>query len=101
MHLSGEEEVGKKIVMSAFETPFKQIVSNSGCEDLVILSEVKNKPYEMGFNALSEKIENMVESQILDPTKVVTTSITLASSAAGVILLTEALISDAKEEETT
>ena len=101
LHLSGEEEVGKKIVMSAFETPFKQIVSNSGCEDLVILSEVKNKPYEMGFNALSEKIENMVESQILDPTKVVTTSITLASSAAGVILLTEALISDAKEEETT
>lgn len=100
LKLEGDELLGAQIVAKACETPMKQIVSNAGFDGMVILSEVKglNKP-NYGFNALTEKVEDLLQAGVIDPTKVIANAITLASSAAGIVCLSEALIADAPEED--
>lgn len=98
--LEGDEAVGAKIVKVACETPLKQIASNTGFDGSVILNEIlqKGKP-NIGFNALTEQVEDLVAAGVIDPAKVVKNGLTYASSAAGIVLLSEALITDADEEE--
>lgn len=99
LKLEGDEAIGAKIVALACETPVKQIAFNTGFDGSVILNEVLKSPKNFGFNALSEKVENLVEAGVIDPAKVVKNTLTYASSAAGIILLSEALIADASEDE--
>lgn len=99
LNLVGDEAVGGKIVQIACETPLKQIVYNAGHDGSVVLQEVlKSKP-SFGFNAISEKIEDLIASGVVDPAKVVKNSLMHASSVAGIVLISEALIADALEEE--
>lgn len=96
--LPQDEQIGVEILMKACEAPFRQIVANTGLDASVILNEIlekKNKAF--GFNALSEKIENLNEAGVIDPVKVVKNSLSHAVSVAGVILLSEALIANAAE----
>lgn len=99
LDLKGDELLGAKIVYQACEAPFKQIVSNSGHDGSVLIYELENKPANFGFNALTEKVENLIDAGVIDPAKVVKRSLIYAASSAGVILLTEVLIGNAPEDE--
>lgn len=99
LKLEGDEAIGAKIVLQACETPIKQIAQNTGFDGSVILSEVLRSPKNFGFNALNEKVEDLVSAGVIDPAKVVKNTLTYAASAAGIILLSEALIADADEDE--
>jgi chaperonin GroEL len=99
MRLEGDEAIGAKIVLQACEAPLKQIVYNTGLDGSVILNDVIHSPANFGFNALTEKVEDLLAAGVIDPAKVVKNTLMHASSAAGIILLSEALIAEADEEE--
>jgi len=95
----GEEAIGAQIVLKACEAPFKQIVSNTGFDSSVILNEAFSQGSHFGFNALSEKVEDLLKAGIVDPAKVIKHALRYAVSTAGVVLLSEVLIGDAPEEK--
>lgn len=95
---SQDELVGAKIILHACKAPLKQIVNNSGQDGSVILFEVLEKGGNMGYNALTETIEDLLECGVIDPAKVVKSALIYANSMAGVVLISEALITDASED---
>ena len=96
----GDEKVGVKIVRRALEEPLRMIVTNAGHEGAVVVEKVRqNSEPHYGFNAESEQYEDLVESGVIDPTKVTRTALQNASSIAALLLTTEALVSEIKEEE--
>jgi chaperonin GroEL len=97
--LEGDEKIGARIVVRALEEPTRQIVANAGAEGAVIINELKAKGGNFGFNANTEKIEDMVKAGIIDPTKVTKNALQNAASIAGLMLTTEALVSEIKEKE--
>ncbi len=99
LQLIGDELLGAKIILAACETPIKQIISNSGKDGSVVLHEILRKEYAYGFNALTEEVEDLLHSGVIDPLKVIKNCLTYASSAAGITLISEALIADAPEAE--
>lgn len=99
LKLEGDEAIGAKVVLHACEAPLKQIVFNTGFDGSVILNQILNSPANYGFNAQDEKVEDLVAAGVIDPAKVVKNCLTYASSTAGIILLSEALIADADEEK--
>jgi len=99
LKLHGEEAVGGVIVKQACREPLKQIALNSGFDGSVILSEVEKGGPTIGFNAQSEKVEDLMKAGVIDPAKVVINCLTHAASVAGIVLLSEALISDDVEED--
>lgn len=101
LELTGDEKIGAEIVKKAAEAPFRQILSNSGLDSSLVLEEVMSKGLHFGFNAVKEQVENLVKSGIIDPTKVVKNSLKLASSVAGIVWISEVLISDSKDEDST
>jgi chaperonin GroEL len=99
LKLEGDEALGAKVVLYACEVPLKQIVNNTGLDGSVVLAEVlKSKP-SFGFNALTEKVEDLVTAGVVDPAKVVKIALTHAASVASIVLISEALIADAPEDE--
>lgn len=101
MKLQGDERTGAQIVLSCCEAPFRQIVQNAGHDSSVTLNDVLSQETSYGFNALSGKVEDLVKAGVIDPAKVVKSSLTFAASTAGMVLLSEVLIGDAIEEEKT
>jgi len=99
LKLEGDELLGAKIVILACETPLKQIVNNTGLDGFVYLHEVRSGKPNEGFNALTEKVEDLVAAGVVDPAKVVKYALTYSSSVAGIVLISEALIADAPEDE--
>lgn len=99
MSLSTEESIGAQIVLKACEAPFKQIVTNTGCDSALLLEKIMHKKGNFGFNAATEQVEDLLISGIVDPAKVIKNALIFASSTAGIILLSEALIGDAQEPE--
>ncbi len=99
LKLEGDEAVGAKIVLHSCEAPLKQIVFNAGYDGQVILSEVKHAKHNEGFNAMTGKIEDLLKTGVVDSAKVVKNSLMYAASAAGIVLLSEALIADAPKDE--
>ncbi|HSX04539.1 MAG TPA: chaperonin GroEL [Rhabdochlamydiaceae bacterium] len=99
LKLSPEEMIGANSVLKACETPFKQIVMNNGFDSSVYLEKVISLGETFGFNAHSEEIEDLQKSGVMDPLKVVKNSLKFATSAAGVVLLSEALIGNASEDD--
>jgi chaperonin GroEL len=95
----GDMQIGINIIKRALEEPLRQIANNAGYEGSVVVEKVKEMKQDMGFNALSEKYEDMIKSGILDPTKVVRIALQNASSIAGLLLTTEGLVCDIPEEE--
>ena len=97
--LSGDEKTGAEIVYKAVQAPLRQIALNAGLDGAVILNEVlkADKP-TYGFNALTNEYTDMVESGIIDPTKVTRSALENAASVAGVFLTTESVIADEKTE---
>ncbi|MGB2906862.1 MAG: chaperonin GroEL [Candidatus Aminicenantaceae bacterium] len=98
--LDGDMQIGVNIIKRAVEEPLRQIAHNAGQEGSVIVEKVKEqKAKDFGFNALTEKYEDLVKSGVLDPTKVVRTALQNAASIAGLMLTTEGLVSDLPEDK--
>src|SRR5689334_4023671 len=95
----GDMKVGVNVIKRALEEPFRQIVFNAGLEGSVLLNEVRQKGGTFGFDARSEKMVDMIENGIIDPAKVTKQALLNASSIAGLMLTTEALVSEIKEDE--
>ncbi|MCH5303494.1 MAG: chaperonin GroEL [Ruminococcus sp.] len=97
--LDGDEKTGAQIVLGALEAPLRQIASNAGLEGSVIVENVKKaSKVGYGYNALSEEYTDMVEAGIVDPAKVTRSAIQNASSVAAMVLTTESLVADIKED---
>ncbi|PYQ83414.1 MAG: chaperonin GroEL [Acidobacteria bacterium] len=99
--IKGDEDlrVGVNVIRRALEEPFRQIVLNAGKEASVILNEVKLKGGNWGYDARTDKVVDMIAEGIIDPAKVTKQALINASSIAGLMLTTEALVSEIKEEE--
>lgn len=99
LKLSEEETIGLNLVLRACQAPFKQIVDNCGKDSSLYLEEVLTKGNGLGFDAKSETVIDLVKGHVIDPTKVVKNCLKYATSVAGVILISEALVTDAPEDE--
>ena len=97
--LSGDEKTGVMLVRKSLEAPVRQIAENAGYEGSVIVDTIlKSKKVGYGFDASTEKYVDMVKVGIVDPTKVTRSALQNASSIASVVLTTEAVVADVKEE---
>jgi chaperonin GroEL len=85
--------------MHACQAPLKQIVSNAGFDGPVVLLEVLESKSSYGFNAQTGKVEDLLAAGVVDPAKVVKYSLMYAASVAEIVLISEALIGDAPEDE--
>ena len=100
LKLEGDEKVGAMIVRRALEEPIRRIVENAGLEGSVIVEKVKaEKVATRGFDAESLQFVDMIQAGIIDPTKVERVALENAASVAGLLLTTEALITDLPEEQ--
>ncbi len=90
----GEEKIGVKILRRALEEPIRQIAANAGQDGAVIVSEVAKKTGSIGYNAMTDKYEDMIKVGIIDPAKVVRSALENAASVAFTVLTTEAIVTD-------
>lgn len=96
---NGDETTGIAIIRSAIESPLRTIVANAGGEGSVIVQAVKAGEGSFGYNAREDKYEDMLAAGIIDPTKVTRLALENAASIAGLLLTTEAVVSDIAEEK--
>ena len=101
LKLEGEERIGVTIVTRAIEEPMRWIATNAGHEGSIVIQRVKDMKGDEGFNAQSEKYEDLVKAGVIDPTKVVRSALQNASSIASLLLTTEAVISQIPEQHGT
>ena len=99
LKLGGDQQIGVNIVARAIEEPLRWIAQNAGEEGSIVVSKVKEMKAEEGFNALTDKYENLVAAGVIDPTKVVRSALQNSSSIASLLLTTEALVSEIPEEK--
>ncbi|MEE9488318.1 MAG: chaperonin GroEL [Candidatus Brocadiales bacterium] len=95
----GDEKMGLDIVIRALEAPMRQIAENTGQNGAVVVETVKGMKTNMGFNANTGNYVNMVEDGIIDPTKVSRIALQNAASIAALMLTTEVMVTELKEEE--
>ena len=96
---NNDQKVGIDILKRALEEPIRQIVENAGLEASVVVNKVKEGEDAFGFNAYSEKYENLFEAGVIDPTKVTRVALENAASVSGLMLTTECAIVDKPEPE--
>ncbi len=96
--LNEDEQTGIALVLRSIEEPLRQIVANAGGEGAVIVNKVREGKDDFGYNARTEVFENLIAAGVIDPTKVVRVALENAASIAGMLLTTECVISDIKEE---
>jgi chaperonin GroEL len=94
-----DEQIGVAIVKRALEEPLRQIAQNAGQEGAVVVGKVREGDDSFGFNAATEKYEDLVAAGVIDPAKVTRTALQNAASIAGLMLTTEAMIADVQEEK--
>jgi len=94
-----DQEAGIKIVMKALEEPLRIIVDNAGAEPSVVLNKVLENKGNYGFNAQTEEFGDLVQMGVIDPTKVARTALQNASSVAGLMLTTDAMVAELVEEK--
>jgi chaperonin GroEL len=97
--LTGDELVGSRIVKRALEEPLRTLVNNAGLEGSVVVEHVKKEKKTVGFNVDAETYVDMFEAGIIDPTKVSRSALQNAASVAGLLLTTEALITEIPEKK--
>jgi chaperonin GroEL len=102
LKLEGDEAIGRNILLRSLEEPLRQIANNAGHEGAVVLGKVRlSKEANFGFNAETEVFEDLVAAGVIDPTMVTRTALQNAASIAALLLTTEALISEIKEDQKT
>ncbi|MGO4943086.1 chaperonin GroEL [Ruoffia tabacinasalis] len=98
LEAEGDEATGIAIVARSLEEPVRQIAENAGSEGSVIVSQIRAAEKGIGYNAATDTFENMIESGIVDPTKVTRTALQNAASVAALLLTTEAVVADIPSE---
>ncbi len=93
-----DEQVGIDILRRALEAPIRQIATNAGADGSIVAAKVREGKDAFGFNALTDEYEDLVESGVIDPTKVVRSALQNAASIAGLLLTTEAVVVEQPEE---
>jgi chaperonin GroEL len=99
LKFEGDEATGLRILKRVLEEPIRQIVNNAGMEGSVVVQKVKDNTGAYGYNARTDKYEDLVKAGVIDPTKVTRTALENASSVASLLLMTEAVIYEKKEED--
>jgi chaperonin GroEL len=99
MEASGDEKMGLNIIKRAMEEPLRQIANNAGFEGSVVVQKVKDGKGAFGFNAETGVYEDLIEAGIIDPTKVTRFALQNASSVAGLLLTTEAMVAEKPEKK--
>ncbi len=95
-----DEQIGVQIIRRAVEEPLRMIVQNAGAEGSIVLEKVRSNPdSKYGYNALTDNYEDLVQAGVIDPTKVTRTALQNAASISGLLLTTEALIVEKKEDK--
>ncbi len=94
-----EQTVGIRVALRAMEAPMRQIVANAGEEPSVVVNDVKAGQGNYGYNAATEAYGDMIEMGILDPTKVTRSALQFAASIAGLMITTEAMVTDLPKDE--
>ena len=100
LKLEGDERVGAMIIRRAIEAPLRQISANAGLDGAVVVQNVLNESKAgWGYNAATDKYENLIKAGVIDPTKVVRSGLQNAASVASLLLTTDALVSDTPNSE--
>src|SRR2546423_4726098 len=99
--LEGDEKVGVDIVRRAIEEPLRQLADNAGQEGALIVQEVKKRKGSEGYNVATGEYEDLVKAGVVDPTKVTRSALQNAASISGLLLTTEAIITEMPEKEKT
>jgi len=99
LRLGGDEQIGVEIVRRSLEEPARQIAGNAGQEGSVVVQRIKEEKTNVGFNADKLEYTDMVEAGIIDPTKVVRTALQNAASISGLLITSEALITELPERD--
>ena len=94
-----DEATGVKIVVRALEEPVRQIAINAGQEGSVVVNEILNSEQGVGYNAATDRFEDMIQSGIVDPTKVTRSALQNAASVAALLLTTEAVVAEIPSDE--
>jgi len=97
--LDGDQQIGINILKRVLEEPIRWIVNNAGHEGSVVVQKVKEGTGAFGFNARTEKYEDLTKAGVIDPTKVTRTALENASSVASLLLMTEAVVFEKPEED--
>ena len=99
LQLAGDARTGLKILKRALEEPARIIAQNAGVDGAVVVAEIRKREADFGFNADTMKFENLLQSGIIDPTKVVRSALENAASAASMFLTTEAIVAEQPKKE--
>jgi chaperonin GroEL len=99
MKLEGDEQVGLSIIKKSLEEPLKMIAVNAGMEGSIVVEKVKEKKGAFGFNARTDKYEDMIDAGVIDPTKVARFALQNAASVASLMLTTQCMIADKPEDK--
>jgi len=99
--LDGDEKVGVQIVRRAIEEPTRQLADNAGKEGALVVEEVKKRKGNEGYDVSADEYTDLVKAGIVDPTKVTRTALQNAASISGLLLTTEALVTEIPEKEKT
>ncbi|GAI28399.1 unnamed protein product, partial [marine sediment metagenome] len=99
LEVSGDEATGVNAVRKAIEEPIRWIAINAGKDDSVVVDVVKKSPPGVGYDAEADEFGDMVKRGVIDPTKVVRSSLENAASIAAMVLITESLVTDIPEKE--
>jgi len=100
LRLKGDEATGAEIVRRALEEPLRQIVANAGEEGAIVVGKIRESDSpSFGYNAQTDKFEDLVKAGVIDPTKVARTALQNAGSISALMLTTEALVSEIPEDK--
>jgi chaperonin GroEL len=97
--IKADQKLGVRIIQRAVEEPLRQIAENAGLEGSVVVDKVKNEKGSIGYNAESNKYEDLIKAGVIDPTKVVRHALQNAASVAGLMLTTEAMVAEKPDEK--
>ena len=95
----GDEKIGVDIVAAALDAPIRQIANNGGIDGSVVADIVAGKPTNQGYNAYTAEYTDMYKAGVIDPVKVVRTALANAASISGLLLTTDAMVSNFEEED--
>jgi chaperonin GroEL len=99
LKLEGDQQIGRNIVFRAIEEPLRMIAANAGWEPSVVVNDVRKGEKSYGFNAESEQYEDLLKAGVIDPTKVSRVALQHAASIAGLLITTEAAVTEAPEKK--
>jgi chaperonin GroEL len=99
LKLEGDEEIGLQIVKRAIEAPLRTLADNAGQEGALIVAEVKKRKGNEGYNVATDTYEDLIKAGVVDPAKVTRSALQHAASISGLLLTTEAVITELPEKE--